>query len=398
LGFTITSRGGDILKIGEFAKRAGVTVRTLVHYDNIGLLKPSKKTEVGYRVYCDDDFLKLQQIVTLKFIGLSLDEIKQLLNKSREDVENIIHIQKKALEEKKQHIESVIAVMNKAENQIKENGFLGVEKLIDIIKITNMEVKVKEQYKTAENLNLRGNLHSYNVNKTDWNNWCFDQMQFPNTARILELGCGTGDLWCKNSPNINDTWNITLSDLSKGMLQSTKERLKGINHKFIYEEIDAQDIPYEDESFDVVIARHMLYLVPDIEKALYEIKRVLVNGGVFYATTTAHEAMAELNELVEKFDSKIGLNNNGMCYRFDDESGQVLLKKYFSEVKMDALQGRIVVHDAEPIVSYKASTINGSSILVGEKKQQFTKYIEKYIKEKGSISITTKGCIFKAKK
>lgn len=257
---------------------------------------------------------------------------------------------------------------------------------------------LKEQYKTAENLKLRGNLHSYNINKTDWNTWCFNEMKLPNKARILELGCGTGEFWSKNRQNLNDNWIITLSDFSIGMLESTKNTLEQLHYNFEYKEIDAQDIPYEDESFDVVIARHMLYLVPDIEKALLEIKRVLAKGGKLYVTTNAHESMAELNNLVEKFDSKIGLNNNGMCDRFDSEVGQLLLKKYFNEVEMSVLQGKIVVDKAETVVSYKASTIKGKSILVGEKKQQFTKFIEDYIKEKGYISINTKACVLKAKK
>jgi len=52
----------------------------------------------------------------------------------------------------------------------------------------NIGQVLKEQYKTAEKLNARSKLHSYNINKTDWNNWCFNQMQIPNEARILELG------------------------------------------------------------------------------------------------------------------------------------------------------------------------------------------------------------------
>ncbi|MBU3143850.1 MerR family transcriptional regulator [Clostridium sp. CF012] len=386
------------MKISEFAERAEVTVKTLLHYDKIGLLKPAQRTDSGYRVYCEEDFLMLQQINTLKFIGLSLADISHILSEQVGNLEGIIQVQKIALEEKKKNIESVITVFNKAENQIKKNGFLEVENLIDIIKITNMEYKVKKQYKTAENFNLRGNLHSHNINKIDWNHWCFNKMKFPNKARILELGCGTGDLWNENRGDINEGLSITVSDFSKGMLYSTKERLEQIGHSFTYVEIDAQDIPYKDECFDVVIARHMLYFVPDIEKALGEIHRILVKGGMFYATTNSAESMAELNDLVEKFDSKIRLNNNGMCERFDLENGQPLLKKYFNEVKMDTLEGKIVVNDAEPIISYKASTIKGSSILVGEKKQAFRKYLESYIAENGNISITTKACIFKAKK
>ncbi|MDV3427542.1 MAG: class I SAM-dependent methyltransferase [Bacillota bacterium] len=257
---------------------------------------------------------------------------------------------------------------------------------------------IKEQYKTAEKLNARSRLHSYNINKTDWNNWCFNQMQIPHKARILELGCGTGDFWHKNIHCLKSDWDIILSDFSKGMLENTKNRLEKSDFNFKYEEIDAQEIPYENEYFDVIIARHMLYLIPDIEKALLEIKRVLTECGIFYATTNSHDSMAELNKLVEEFDPKLELNNNGMGDRFDMEGGYLLLKKYFGKVKMDVLQGKIIVNDAEPIVAYKASTIKGSSLLTGDKKQQFAKFVEDYIKKNGSISITTKSCIFKAEK
>jgi len=263
---------------------------------------------------------------------------------------------------------------------------------------TNIKQALKEQYKTEENLTARGNLHSYNTNKTDWDNWCFSQMRIPDKARILELGCGTGDFWYKNRRNLKNDWSITLSDFSMGMLDSTKQRLEDINFSFTYKEIDAQDIPYENECFDIVIARHMLYLIPDIEKALSEIKRVLVKGGTLYVTTNSHDAMTELNALVEKFDSKMGLHNNGMGDRFNMEDGYLLLKKYFGEVETEVLQGKIVVDDSEPVVNYKASTVKGRSILVGEKKKQFKKYVEDYIGENGSLSITTKACIFKARK
>lgn len=260
------------------------------------------------------------------------------------------------------------------------------------------EQNVKEQYKDAEKLNSRMRLHSYNVNKTDWNNWCFSQMEFPDKARVLELGCGDGFFWDKNKENINNNWRVVLSDFSKGMLENAKKTLEQSDRKFTYEQIDAQDIPYEDESFDVVIARHMLYHVTDIEKTLSEIKRVLTQEGTLYATTNSSESMAELHELMNNFDSSLGLNNCGMGDRFNMEGGQLLLKKHFREAKVEIFQGKIVVSDAEPVVSYAASTIRGNSILVGEKRKEFEKYVEGIIREKGNISITTKSCIFKVKK
>ena len=97
---------------------------------------------------------------------MSLSEISHIINESGENLGNMITIQKKALEEKKKHIESVISVFNKAENKAKENGFLDANNLINIIRTTNMEKSVKEQYKSDKNLNLRTNLHSYNIKRT----------------------------------------------------------------------------------------------------------------------------------------------------------------------------------------------------------------------------------------
>jgi len=386
------------LKIGEFAKRSGVTVKTLLHYDKIGLLKPSDKTESGYRLYCEDDFLKLQQITTLKFIGLSLSEIKNVLFESGENLESMIVIQKKALEEKKKHIEEVINVFNKAEISAREKGFLDANTLINIIKLTGMEKSIKEQYKNDKNLNLRTNLHSYNINKIDWDEWCYKQIDFKKNSRVLELGCGSGKFWEKNKEEIDESLDITISDFSKNMLKIARDKLKKIHKKFKFEEINAESIPYEDNSFDIVIAQHMIYFVPNIEKALSEIKRVLAPGGVFYVTSNSSDSMKELNDLVNDFDCNSGLNSNGYSTRFELENGTDILNKYFDKVEVEILNGKIIVNDPKPVVEYKASTIQGGSILVGDKKKEFTKYVKDYIDKNKKISITTKTCMFKAYK
>ena len=171
-----------------------------------------------------------------------------------------------------------------------------------------------------------------------------------------------------------------------------------MEYDFKYEEINVENIPYKDESFDIVIAEHMIYFAPDIEKALSEIKRVLSKNGVFYVSANSCDSMAELNKLSENFAPNLDLDNNGFSDRFDLEHGKSILEKYFSEISVEVLEGKIIVDDAKPVVLYKASTIQGDSILVGEKKKEFTKYLEDYIKKNGNISITTKTCMFKARK
>jgi len=204
------------LKISEFAKRSGVTVKTLLHYDKIGLLQPSLKTEVGYRIYCDEDFIKLQQITTLKFIGLSLEEIKQIINKNAPNIESIISIQTKALEGKKKQIETVIAALNKAEKQIKNNNFLEVQQLIDIIKITNMETVAKQRFDNASKQYV-----------TDSYYWraktakVINQIVSPNMNDvILDLGCGTGKQLIELSQRVKSAIGV---DISEGMIEQSKE-------------------------------------------------------------------------------------------------------------------------------------------------------------------------------
>jgi DNA-binding transcriptional MerR regulator len=165
-------KGGNTLKIGKFAKKAGVTVKTLLHYDKVGILRPSDKSDSGYRVYSNDDFLRLQQILTLKFLGLSLEEIKIILNENKDSLPSLIHMQKEALNIKKRQIETVLNALEKAEGQIQTNGSVSVEALIDIIKVTKMEKKIEwvQNYITKEELvevgkRLYGNLTKEELEK-----------------------------------------------------------------------------------------------------------------------------------------------------------------------------------------------------------------------------------------
>ena len=71
----------EALKVGELAKRTGLTIRTLHHYDEIGLVKPSRHGESGYRLYTADDLARLQQVLSLRRLGFSLEEVRDCLDR-----------------------------------------------------------------------------------------------------------------------------------------------------------------------------------------------------------------------------------------------------------------------------------------------------------------------------
>lgn len=261
----------------------------------------------------------------------------------------------------------------------------------------NRKDNLLKQYKDDNNLNARLNLHSYNENEIDWNEFCFDTMNIADYSEILELGCGNGVLWEKNKERIKDNCNIVLSDFFSGMLECAQNKLREIKDKFKFRVIDIESIPYPDNSFDVVIARHMLYHVPNIDKALSEIKRVLKPDGVFYATTNGENHLLQLAELVEEFDSEIEYSPKSYAEKFGLENGQKILENYFKNISREDFNGKIVVSISDPIVQYILSTRgNAEEILVGDKLNKFQSYIENILQEKEHIEIETSACIFKA--
>jgi DNA-binding transcriptional MerR regulator len=133
---------------GDFARRAGVTVRALHHYDRLGLLKPSSRTGAGYRLYGQEDFARLQQIVTLKFIGFSLREIKKLL--AGMALPTALRLQRITLEQKRQQLDRAIAAISQAERLLKRGPGPDWEAFVKIIKEVQMQTHtewVKKYYK-----------------------------------------------------------------------------------------------------------------------------------------------------------------------------------------------------------------------------------------------------------
>ncbi|GKU27515.1 hypothetical protein CFOLD11_43420 [Clostridium folliculivorans] len=86
-------------KVGELSKLTGLTIRTLHHYDEIGLLCPSFRTDAGHRLYSEGDIIKLQQIMSLKQLEFSLDEIKEFIENPKYNPIDVIEMQLKKLDE-----------------------------------------------------------------------------------------------------------------------------------------------------------------------------------------------------------------------------------------------------------------------------------------------------------
>lgn len=352
---------GELFTVGEFAKKAGVTIRTLRYYDKIGLLKPSSYNELGYRLYGKQDFGKLQKILTLKFIGLSLDEIKDIMkyDLNDKDFKKSLEIQKEIIEKKINHAFNVVKAIDETLSMIDKENVLNWNKFINIINVINKDKKWMDQYQNASNLRARINLHEkFSTNKEGWMPWFFKHIQGKKNCKILELGCGDGSLWLKNFNLIPDDWDIYLTDFSKGMLKDAIRNLGHNKNRFNFKVVDAKDISYEDETFDIVIANHMLYHLNDIDKALMEIKRVLKVDGHIYASTVGKDNMVEMRNIISTVDKDLlKIESFNLTKKFQLENGEHILSKYFSNIEIKIYEDSFKITEKEALLDYIFSIV-----------------------------------------
>ncbi|NFD77028.1 methyltransferase domain-containing protein [Clostridium botulinum] len=418
---------------GEFAKKAGVTIRTLRYYDKIGLLVPSSHNELGHRLYSKEDFGKLQKILTLKFIGLSLEDIANIMkyDLNHKDFKKSLEIQKEIMKKKIKHIQSIIKAIDEAADTIDFNKEMDWDKFINIISAINSDKNWTQQYENASNLRARIAIHElFSTNKEGWMPWFFKELKQelsrlssncqnynkkinneniselsnldlkqPN-IKILELGCGDASLWNKNFNHIPSNWDITLTDFSEGMLKDAKKNLREKRSRFNFKIVNAESIPFEEESFDVVIANHMLYHVPNINKVLKEINRVLKSEGILFASTVGKNHMKEIREIISTFDIyNLTSESWEITDSFQLENGLKIVSEYFNMVELKRYKDNLKVTDPVYILDYIFSMPGNNKVNLSSKDlKKIYDYLEDNIKEKENIYITKDTGYFKGKK
>lgn len=138
----------SLLKVGEVAKKTGLTVRALHYYDEIGLLTPTHRSDAGYRLYTADDLMQLQKIKSLQQLGFSLEDITSLMQSGIEPLSDIInkHIQSLTFQIEQQRV--LILRLQTLADILQQGKSPTVELLLDSLKVTIMY----EKYYTSEQM------------------------------------------------------------------------------------------------------------------------------------------------------------------------------------------------------------------------------------------------------
>jgi ubiquinone/menaquinone biosynthesis C-methylase UbiE len=266
----------------------------------------------------------------------------------------------------------------------------------------NQQYLKAEQYKDACNLESRIQLHErFSTNPYGWFRWVFNQIVLPPLANILEIGCGPGRLWINNLDRIPPDWHITLSDFSPGMIQEAMKNI-GTNQKaFTFEVFDAMGIPSRGGKYDAVIANHMLYHVPHLQRALAEIARVLTPDGRLYAATNGENHLVELQSLIKTITSSMN-ENSYLAFNADIftlENGMEQLEPWFTQIELRRYEDALIITEAEPLVAYILSMIPSANFPKDTNPaSRLTDSVNEMMNQQGSMHIHKSTGIFIGKK
>ena len=378
---------------GEFAEKAHVTLRTIRWYDSKNLLKPSAYTEGGARLYTDADLAKLQQILLFKYLGFSLDDIREMVmtGGDEEYLLGSLDIQKKLVQEKIEELNDVYQALDRTKDAIEKHHGKELNAMLNLIHITGADQSLKTQYLNSTNVAARIRLHSeYSVNQEGWFPWLYRMSEIQDGMNILEIGCGNGALWLENMNYIPPHVHITLSDISDGMLRDARNSIN--DERFSFSCFNAEKIPFEDETFDVVYANHMLFYCDDIDLVLKECHRVLKKGGKLICSTYSKRHMKEITELVQEFDKDIVLSSDVLYEKFGLNNGNEILNRYFGSVECIRYEDFIEISDSEPLINYIVSCHGNQNRILIDHYREFRDFVAD--KVKNGFHITKDAGIF----
>jgi SAM-dependent methyltransferase len=203
---------------------------------------------------------------------------------------------------------------------------------------------VAEEYADETRLRRRAAAHTAPNDAVDARALAVAAVAAARPRRVLEVGCGWGELaeWIARETGAR----VVATDLSPRMVELARER--GVDARIA----DVQELPIGDGEFDCAVAAWMLYHVPDLERALAELARVLRPEGRFVAVTNSSFHLQELRELVGSGPSPSA---------FTRENGEELLGRQFVRVTREDVDGRVEFPTRRDVEEYVRASISMSS-------------------------------------
>lgn len=218
---------------------------------------------------------------------------------------------------------------------------------------TDRDDAAPEAFATDAQLALRQQIHEqYSQPKIDFPQWVADLLTWRGDEWVLDVGTGSGNYFNVVMSRIPQG-RLVAGDFSLGMLRRARQHPQAASTTLV--QLDARHLPFVSGTFDVVLANHMLYHVPNIDEALVEIRRVLKPAGILVAATNAEDTMPEFDTLSRRACTLLGHPRQEFppAHRlFALENGTTRLSHFFKAVVRHDLPSALHFREVQPVLDF----------------------------------------------
>lgn len=255
---------------------------------------------------------------------------------------------------------------------------------------------------SRSDIQSRIKLYEFSTGKQTFFEWQAGMLPKKSGAKVLELGCGDGALWQSLLPRWSDC-SLTLTDVSDELVGVAAEFVgklaEGLAATVVCETVNFNDIPYADESFDVVIANHNLFYASDLDHVLENIRRILAPGGQLICSTVGADHLHEIVNLLRTQNPSLLWEHENLANRFGLENGAKKLMRWFEHVDQFEYDNNLHVKSVNPLMAYIAKAFKRNmSHWIEDNETKIESLFASEFNQRGYVRLTPHSGFFIAKK
>lgn len=383
--------------IGQLAKLAGVSTKTLRVYERKGLLLPERNVENDYRIYGEDSVKSLEKIQLMKYLDFSLDQIAGFLqlyeNVSRE---NMLLEQRRLLEKKREQLNTVIAHVDRAVQECKgeEKDADGFLKALGII--------VKNQ--RADELVWRLKRHA--DEPRGWSRFIWDKAGMEKGMQVLDAGAGWGNLWRYNQERLPKRLRISCVDKHNTHMdafctyireQEAEGNLGDNEFTFVWEDLESMSLV---GTYDRIFFNHVVSHIGDRNALYRKFSLALSENGVFICTWGGLLFYEKLQPLLRDFfkdEEYEELEKLYYKHRTHVEDWEKEIQAVFPVVQKNAYVITLHFATAEEFMEYIQQVCRPVRETLELRRMEFLEFLEQYRNEQGKFNFERDTYLYSCK-
>lgn len=383
--------------IGQLAKLAGISTKTLRVYERKGLLLPERNEENDYRIYGEEAVKTLGQIQLMKYLDLSLDQIAEFLklyeNSNRE---TMLLEQKRRLEKKREQLNTVIAHVDRAIQECRG------EELDSDAFLKALGIIVKNQ--RADELAWK--LMQHADEPRGWSRFVFEKAEMKQGMSVLDAGAGWGNLWRYNQERLPEQLQVTCVDKHNTHMdtfcnyieeQKAGDRLGDCEFNFLWDDLETMTL---NGAYERIFFNHVMQQISDRPALYRRLASVLSDGGVFICTWGGLLFYEKLQPLLREFfdeDEYAELEKLYQKHKTRAEAYEKEIQEVF-RVEKHAYEIKLHFATAEEFMEYIQQVCKPVREELELRRNEFLLFLQRFKNEQGQYEFERDTYLYRCRK